>query len=238
MSESIRMIKIEIMKSSKKFFILLLAMTICGAAFALLINRQGKLPINMVLSFITSTSLIIFITPIVIDYCNDISVGYFQDAISFGISRNKLFIVKTISIVFKSLCMLTVMYISIIMISLMSGSENNVITADYVRLFLFSLCLIFTAITVAVTLENIINTTILCIVLGIALQIVGTFLSNTWAQDIYIFGKSQLIFVGNIDTAENRKFILCAIITLMVLLICSFIKFKISEFRTSGYEKE
>lgn len=238
MSELMRIMKIELMKSSKIFYCLLSAMIFCGTVFALLINRHGDLPMNIVLNFITNTSLIIFITPVVIDYCYDISVGYFQDAISFGISRNKLFVVKIISIVLKSICMLSVMYISIFITNIILGVENNVIAINYIRLFLFSLCLIFMAITVAVILENMINTTIVCVVLSMGLKIISALFADTWLNDMYIFGKSNLIFEKNIDASENRKFILCAVITAIILIICSIIKFRISEFRTSGYEKE
>lgn len=238
MNEIYRLIKTEFLKFSKNtLLILALAMVICGFVVILLTDIDGKLPLSIAANFITNTTLIVFIIPLIIDYCQDIATGYFQDAISFGVSRTKLFFVKMLCIVCKSLCLIGILYICMIISGIIAGAENDIGLINYLRLALFSLCVIFIAFAAAVFFENTVNTTIACIVLGIGLQIFGSLFNDTFLQYIYIYGKSNLIFARELDSITNAQFIVCSACTILILIISSFLKFRITEFKACSFEK-
>lgn len=223
---------------SRILFMTGIAALIYGAAVSFIIGVNNSFSTVKIASFITNSSLILIITPIIIDYTNDCSNGYFQDAVSYGISRNMLFFVKHIILYIQSLLIYVLLYVSLFITSVLRGLTYDIDIMICLRLFLFASCIFFTGFMIAVLFERTITLTISCAALSIILSAIGTVISRIPVSEYYIYGMNMIIFQKKLSTKENIKFIASSIVTILILSAIGFIKFSKTEFKNDIQEIE
>lgn len=222
----------------RTFFMTGIAALLYGAAVSFIIGVDNGLSTVEIASFITNSSLILIITPIIIDYTNECSNGYFQDVVSYGISRNMLFFVKKSILYIQSLLIYVLLYVSLFVTSVLRGLTHDVDVMTCLRLFLFASCIFFTGFMIAVLLERTFTLTVGCAALSIILSAIGTVINRFPVSEYYIYGMNMIVFQKRLSTNENIRFIVSSIVTILILSVIAFVKFLKTEFKNDIQEIE
>ena len=218
-------------RKNKTFFITVIIAVLYGILATLIIGKKIS-SFYQISSFLTNSSIILLITPIVMDYANECSVGFFQDAVSIGINRSIIFFIKESFLFIQAMFVYFFLYLSIYLTSAFKHIPCELDMIILFRLFLYLSCLFFTGFLIAVIVERIIPFTVICASLSIILSIIGTILIRISVSKYYIYGLNHMIFQKNISISDNKRYIFSAIITFLIIDIIAYLKFNKTEFKS------